>query len=679
MYIPFGNLCMEMLEEEEISDYGRELCLDTAEVTVSYKNHGAQVERKCLISHPAQVLVYHILSEEAFSLKIYVEGGYPKETSCEAGVLKTKGQCPGRVPFTVGEGGSEKAVPVFPKELEKQGMWYEGWGKAVTDGETEEAGDTLIVKNAKELTLYYAIRTSFNGFDRHPVLEGVSPVSLLEKDFSCTEKSYTALRTEHLVEYQNYYDRVRLFLGEEDDERDLRQRLLDFKDHPEDIALSALLFQYGRYLLIASSRPGTQPANLQGIWNAELVPPWFSDYTVNINTEMNYWPAGSCNLAEMGEPLLKLCKEMAADGKETAENYFDAKGACSFHNVDLWRKTTPADGRAQWNFWPLGYAWLCRNLYDQYLFTEDKEYLEEIYPILKENVRFCVETVVQTGKGYAASPATSPENEFFFEKERLTVAQYTENENAIIRNLLRDYLEASQLLGIKEELTEQAELVRAQMVPTAIGSEGQILEWNEEFEEVDQHHRHLSHLYELHPGRGITEKTPELYEAARASLLRRGDEGTGWSLAWKILMWARMKDGVHVGELLEHILHLVEPDEAMQVMGGGVYANLLCAHPPYQIDGNFGYTAGVAEALLQSHAGVIHILPALPRKWEKGEVTGLKARGDVTVDISWENGKAEAQLYSDTDKNIVVRIGKGEKAELELKAGMLYILDGELN
>ena len=290
-----------------------------------------------------------------------------------------------------------------------------------------------------------------------------------------------------------------------------------------------------------------------------------------------------------------------------------------------------------------------------------------------------METVVQTGKGYAASPATSPENEFFFEKERLTVAQYTENENAIIRNLLRDYLEASQLLGIKDELTEQAELVRAQMVPTAIGSEGQILEWNEEFEEVDQHHRHLSHLYELHPGRGITEKTPELYEAARASLLRRGDEGTGWSLAWKILMWARMKDGVHVGELLEHILHLVEPDEAMQVMGGGVYANLLCAHPPYQIDGNFGYTAGVTEALLQSHAGVIHILPALPRKWEKGEVTGLKARGDITVDISWENGKVEAQLYSDTDKNIVVRIGKGEKAELELKAGMLYILDGEIN
>ena len=289
-----------------------------------------------------------------------------------------------------------------------------------------------------------------------------------------------------------------------------------------------------------------------------------------------------------------------------------------------------------------------------------------------------MESAVQTGKGYAASPATSPENEFFFGDAKLTVAQYTENENAIVRNLLRDYLEASAVLGVRDELTEKVELVRSQMVPTAIGSEGQILEWNEEFKEVDQHHRHLSHLYELHPGRGITEETPALYEAVRNSLLRRGDEGTGWSLAWKILMWARMKDGAHVGELLNHILRLVEPDGATHMTGGGVYANLFCAHPPYQIDGNFGYTAGVAEALLQSHAGVIDILPALPDRWTKGEVTGLKARGNITVDISWEDGKVEVQLYSDTDKTVSVRIGKEEQAEIELKAGMLYILDGEL-
>lgn len=681
MYVPFGNVYMEMLDgTEEISDYHRELCLDTAEVRITYKNQGALVEKSCIVSQPAQVLVYKIRSEKAFSLKLYVEGGYARESCCTDGILKTKGQCPGRVPFTVGEGGSEKAVPVFPEEPEKQGMCYEGWGKIVTDGKVNEAGNAVIVENAEEVTLYYGIRSSFAGFDRHPVIEGRCPEELLKADFDCTGKSYEALRTEHLKEYQKYYKRVSFSLGEKDEyaEKDLRQRLTDFQDHPEDVGLNALLFQYGRYLLIAASRPGTQAANLQGIWNAELVPPWFSDYTININTEMNYWQTGPCNLEEMGEPLVRLCEEMAADGKETAMHYFGKEGVCSFHNTDLWRKTTPADGRAEWNFWPMGYAWLCRNLYDQYLFTEDRAYLERIYPVLKENVRFCVESVVGTAQGYAMSPATSPENDFLFgeeKKEKLTVAQYTENENAIVRNLLRDYLEAGRILGIRDELTGQAEKIFEEMAAPAVGSNGQILEWNEDFEEADPHHRHLSQLYELHPGRGITEKTPELYEAARTSLLRRGDAGTGWSLAWKILMWARMKDGVHTGKLMNEILHLVEPKESMNMAnGGGVYANLFCAHPPYQIDGNFGYTAGVAEALLQSHDGVITILPALPEKWTKGEISGLKARGNITVSIRWVNGKAEAWLSSDTEKKVTVRIGKGSEKEVLLKAGELCMI-----
>ena len=280
MYVPFGNVYMEMLDgTEEISDYHRELCLDTAEVRITYKNQGALVEKSCIVSQPAQVLVYKIRSEKAFSLKLYVEGGYARESCCTDGILKTKGQCPGRVPFTVGEGGSEKAVPVFPEEPEKQGMCYEGWGKIVTDGKVNEAGNAVIVENAEEVTLYYGIRSSFAGFDRHPVIEGRCPEELLKADFDCTGKSYEALRTEHLKEYQKYYKRVSFSLGEKDEyaEKDLRQRLTDFQDHPEDVGLNALLFQYGRYLLIAASRPGTQAANLQGIWNAELVPPWFSD------------------------------------------------------------------------------------------------------------------------------------------------------------------------------------------------------------------------------------------------------------------------------------------------------------------------------------------------------------------------------------------------------------------
>lgn len=387
---------------------------------------------------------------------------------------------------------------------------------------------------------------------------------------------------------------------------------------------------------------------------------------------MNYWQTGSCNLAEMGEPLLKLCEELMKDGKETAKTYFESEGVCSFHNTDLWRKTTPADGKAQWNFWPMGLAWLCRNLYDQYLFTEDRKRIERIYPILKENVRFCLSLLIKTEKGYVISPATSPENEFVYKDKKLTVAQYTENENAVVRNLIRDYLEASEILKIQDELVCQIQSMKDQMAPVEIGSKGQILEWNEEFKETDQHHRHLSHLYELHPGRGITEETKELYQAAKESLKERGDAGTGWSLAWKILMWARIKDGAHVQKLLKAMFHLVDPEEAMSTVGGGIYPNLLCAHPPYQIDGNFGYTVGVAEALLQSHEQTIHILPALPPEWTKGKVTGLKARGNLTVDIEWDEKQVKVKLYSDIDRKINLKIMDMETKKIELKAGINY-------
>lgn len=680
MYLPFGNLCMEMISkknlEEDISEYHRELCLDTAEVLINYKNDGSKVEKRCLISQPSQLLVYQICSEKPFSIKISVEGGYPKQTKFEDGILKTKGQAPGRNSFTISESNSEKAVATFREESQDQGMYYEGWGKAVTDGKTEGIGEYLIIRNAKELTFYYDIRTSFAGFDKHPVLEGNSPEKLLEKDFSCTDQTYEELRKEHLGEYQNYYHRVTFSLGdlgEENWNQDLYQRILNFKKGSDDNSLYALLFQYGRYLLIASSRPGTQAANLQGIWNQELIPPWFSNYTLNINTQMNYWQTGPCNLAEMGEPLLKLCEELMKDGKETAKTYFGSEGVCSFHNTDLWRKTTPADGKAQWNFWPMGFAWLCRNLYDQYLFTEDRKWLERIYPILKENVRFCFSLLIKTEKGYAISPATSPENEFLYENKKLTVAQYTENENAIIRNLFDDYLEASKILKIQDELAYQIQSIRNHIAPTMIGRKGQILEWNEEFKEIDQHHRHLSHLYELHPGRGISEETKELYEAAKESLLQRGDAGTGWSLAWKVLMWARIKNGAHVEKLIKAMFHLVDPEEAMSTMGGGIYPNLLCAHPPYQIDGNFGYTAGVAEALLQSHEKTIHILSALPPEWTKGRVTGLKARGNVTVDMEWNEMQIRVKLYSDIDRKVGVQIKNLNVNEINLKAGIYYL------
>ncbi len=684
MYEPFGNLYLDFQGEREIAGYRRSLDLDRAVMSVEYQNHGKRYEHTCFCSAPAQALLYRICSEEAFTVKISAGGGILTEQEYNGSAFRLWGQCPGRDRYSVSDRSEDKWELAFSENPQERGMRCLGQGAVkVKDGEVLSQAEGLLCKDVRELVLYFCIRSSFNGWDRHPFTDGADFEKLIQEDMAKNNQDFDDLQKEHVRDYKTYYDRVSLDLGKSGkEETDIRKRLEAFEAGEEDISLYALLFDYGRYLLISSSRPGTQPATLQGIWNDKLIPPWSCDYTVNINTEMNYWLTGPCDLHELAEPLVRMNRELLENGKRSAKKLLGKNGSACFHNVDIWRKASGARGSAMWAYWPFGAAWMCRNLYEEYLFTCDAEYLTQIFPILEENVIFCMEMLEKLPEGYGVCPATSPENEFRCDGERTPVAAYTENVQAIIRNLFRDYLEAWDILEAERGLGEACPLdadrkesvktLLAGMIPVRVGSKGQILEWDREWEEWDVHHRHLSHLYELHPGRGIVPGEDALLEAAKKSLLLRGDDGTGWSLAWKIPMWARLEDGAHTGTMVKKIFHLVPPEIQTHYHGGGLYPNLFCAHPPFQIDGNLGYTAGVAEALLQSHAGELVILPALPPEWKKGKVSGLCARGGIKVSIEWDGDHVSYTLLAKEDAHIAVRVAKGERREVNLTAGELF-------
>ncbi len=671
MYVPFGNLYLEFAGEREISGYRRDLDLERAVATVAYENRGKRYEHSCFISAPAQALVYRIRAQEKFTVKISAGEGFLREAQYEGNAFRLWGECPGRNHFTVTEGNERTRALTFSDKDEERGMRYLGMGYVRSaEGRTEAAGDGVLCIDTREIVLYFCIRSGFNGFDHHPFTEGADPEELIRKDMEGKERDFQALEEEHVGDYAAFYRRVKLDLGESGrEETDLLERFRQFEAGEEDISLYTLLFDFGRYLLISSSRPGTQPANLQGIWNEKKIPPWCCDYTVNINTEMNYWMTGPCGLPELAEPLVRMNRELLQNGKESAEQLLGKKGSACFHNVDIWRKASPATGSPVWAFWPFGGAWMCRNLYEDYLFTCDREYLKEIFPILEENAIFCMDMLEALPEGYGVCPATSPENAFRCGDGAACVARYTENTLAIIRNLLQDYREACQTLGESEERREEAGRLLEGIIPIKQGSRGQILEWDREWEECDIHHRHLSHLYELHPGRGIHAGKPELRRAAEESLLGRGDEGTGWSLAWKILMWARLEKGERTEALMRRMFHLVEPAGKASIHGGGLYPNLFCAHPPFQIDGNLGYTAGVAEALLQSHAGELVLLPALPPSWKRGRIEGLRARGGIRVSMEWEGDRISYTLLSAADGQVTVRVAGGERRTVSLTGG----------